>query len=171
MLAAVLLPSCASEFKLLQFPEPAVLLQTAKGLAIVYVLRTAHDSQAVDIYLDGIRTAQLPKETYTVLMLSAGSYTLSTNPNVDPNEATPITLVLSAGDRRFVYTSSASSRRTWLPLLGLVGAAAPLFMEENSADGARKLTECTEFDAQGFLSIIKYVPPEWNAAPKVGSQR
>ena len=133
-------------------------------MAVVYIMRTAHDSPTVGVFLNGVRTAQLPKESYAILQLKAGTYTFSTNANIDPNEATPLTLALPAGERLFVYTSTASSRRAWLPFVGVVGAMAPLFMEEASADGARKLTECTEADAQGFFPILKRVSAERNDA-------
>lgn len=163
-MATMLTGGCASEFKPLQFPDPVVLKEPKEEMAVVYIMRTAHDSPTVDVFLNGVRTAQLPKESYAILQLKAGTYTFSTNENIDPNEATPLKLSLPAGERRFVYTSTASSRRTWLPFVGVVGAMAPLFMEQNSADGARKFTECTEADAQGFFPILKRVSAERNDA-------
>ena len=137
-IATMLTGGCASEFKPLQFPDPVVLLEPKEGMAIVYIMRTAHDSPTVGVFLNGARTAQLPKESYAILQLKAGTYTFSTNENIDPNEATPLTLALPAGERRFVYTSTASSRRTWLPFVGVAGAMAPPF------HGAKQRRRCAE---------------------------
>ena len=67
--AALLTGGCATEFKPLQFPDPVVLQQPTGGMAVVYIMRTAHDSPTVDVFLNGVRTAQLPKESYAILEL------------------------------------------------------------------------------------------------------
>jgi hypothetical protein len=158
----VLVAACATDFKPLKFPDPVPLVTPGEGMAVVYLMRTPHDSAQVDVFLNGTRTATLPRETYAVLMLKPGAYKLIASEPNPSYEAAQATLTLSVGERRFIYTSEPSSRRIWPAFVPVVGAIM-LLIEPNSSDGARSWTECSEMDAQGLFAILTAVTPERNA--------
>jgi hypothetical protein len=160
---AALAAGCASEFKPLKFPDPVPLVNPASGMGVVYFIRTANDNASINIFLNGLRTVVLPKETYTAVQLLAGKYEIAAGERGALDETAQATLVLAAGERRFIYTTQPSSRRNWPAFIPVVGALLPLVINENSPDGARRLFECNEFDAQSFFTILTAVTPERNA--------
>jgi len=159
---ASFIAACASrEFKPLEFPDPVRLQDPLPGQAFVYLLRAPHDPPALTVFVNKVKVAVLPRETYTGLSARPGRYELfaaTGDEAVELPTYAPAILTLAAGERRFIYTSQpthSSSSMFFAPL----GAAAviPLVVATKVPAGARSWHECTELDAQGLMSISRYV--------------
>jgi len=162
-LCAALVGCASREFKPLEFAPPVRLQDPLPGLAIVYLLRAPHDSVSVDVALNSTPVARLPAETYTAVSLQPGTYTITTaessevkasGPGADP------VLTVSAGERRFLYTSvpTRSTESLGVAFAGK-GGAIPLLLPVTIRVGQRTWHECNEIDAQGLMSIGKLVAP------------
>ena len=57
-------------------PPPVALQDPPPGMAVVYLIRTPHDSQTVVVHVAGMAPFSLPPETHTVLLLKPGTYAL-----------------------------------------------------------------------------------------------
>lgn len=164
--ASLGLAACARDFKPLEF-APSVALQDAPpGQAVVYLLRTPHDSDSVTVFLNGRRVAVLPAETYTAVRLRPGRYAILAAPSgaaAAPEVIEPSVLTVVAGERRFLYTAVPTRGSVSMFLAPVGVGVVPLFVPSRQPTGSRYWRECGEQDAQGLLSIAKVVLPERDA--------
>jgi hypothetical protein len=158
-----LIAACASrDFKPLEFPEPVKLQDPLPGQAFVYLLRAPHDPPAVSVYVNKAKIAVLPRETYTGVSARPGRYelfaTVGEQAPIEPPSYGPTILTLAPGERRFIYTSQPthSSSSMFLAPFGVAGVV-PLVVASKVPAGARSWHECGELDAQGLMSISRYV--------------
>jgi hypothetical protein len=145
---------------------PLVALQDPpEGKAIVYLLRAPHDSATLPVFLGGKKVAVLEPSTYTAAVLDPGTCLLASSPLGRSEDAPASTLTVQAGERRFLYVSAPTSKSASLSSMYLnkVGVI-PLVLPVYGANGARTWKECSELDAQGFMSIGRPVRPEPGAA-------
>ena len=158
---SIALTGCASrEFKPLEFAPPVALQDPLPGLAIVYLLRAPHDPVVVDVALNSALAARLPAETYTAVSLQPGTYAIATTDGTASSPGDNPVLTVSAGERRFLYTS-VPTRSTDSLGVAFAGKAVPipLLSPVTIRVGQRTWRECSELDAQGLMSISKLVAP------------
>ena len=147
-------------------PPPVALQDPPPGMAVVYLIRTPHDSQTVVVHVAGMAPFLLPPETHTVLLLKPGTYALQgTRSGLfsggQPSFA-PAQLQTLADQRLFLYLSGSTGRGAqlagFIPVAG--GGVVPLVTHGMDTDAdTRSWKNCSEQDAQGFLSIARYVRP------------
>lgn len=165
-LSALLMSGCATEYPPDYFrPAPPLPLQDPPpGMAVVYLIRTPHDGQTIQVLLDGQSPFLLPPETHTVLFLQPGRYALKgvhrSTFGAKSEAFLPVQLQVSADSRSFFYLSGVSGRSMQMqglvPLAG--GILMPIVTEQLAVDAAtRTWKPCSEHDAQGFLSVARYV--------------
>jgi hypothetical protein len=164
-LLALIPPSlvgCAArEFCPLEFPAPVQLQDPLPGQAIVYLLRAPHDAVSLSISVAGRLLAELPPSTYTFASLPPGEHALVAARHGEA--ASPSRLTVSAGERRFFYTSVPSETSNTFLLVPFGAGVLPLFGRTRSPSGSRAWCECNEADAQGLISISRLVLPVQNA--------
>lgn len=159
------LGACASEFKPLEFPPPVPLQDPEPGRAVLYLLRVPDDPAAVTVYLDRVPVAVMPRDTHTVVHLSPGRHELVAVATADPQRVVgendfPMAIEMTAGERRFVYTTQPTHSTSSLALVpGGQQGSLPLPVARKSPAGARAWRECNELDAQGLLSISRPLAP------------
>ena len=152
---------CASsEFKALNFPDPVVLQDAPPDGAVVYLIRAPHDSATLPVYVNDRLVVVLPPASYSLVLLAPGTYDIASSIRGTSSNAPASSLTLRNGERRFLY----SSARTGTSLdLSLLPGGIPLALPRTGAVGARTWRECSEFDAQGLMSIAKVILPEAGA--------
>lgn len=164
---AAVLSGCATPktFNPKDLPPPVPLQDAPPGKAIVYLLRAPHDQSTLPVYFDAKKVAVLGPATYTVTVVEPGSYLVASSP-MGRSESLPSSrLTVKSGERRFLHVSAPTSRSMkttfmFMPNVGVV----PLVVPSYGPDGAKTWKECSELDAQGFMSISRPVPPEPGAA-------
>jgi hypothetical protein len=145
---------------------PLVPLQDAPtGKAIVYLLRAPHDSSTLPVFFSEQKVAVLEPATYTVAVVEPGTYLVASSPLGRTETLPASTLTVQAGERRFLYVSAPTGQVANLSAMYLskIGVA-PLLLPSYGAAGSRTWKECSELDAQGFMSIARPVRPEPGAA-------
>ena len=165
-IAVGILGACAGDKPPSYFapPSPKPLQVAPRDMAVVYLLRAPHDPATLTLNIEGHSNFKLPSASYVAVMLRPGSYKLTGTQNSMWGQAepafAPVTFRIEAGQRTFMYTSGVTS--TGPELIGSVGGI-PLFGPSNlhPVTGSRKWTECSELDAQGFMSISTeiFLPP------------
>lgn len=160
----LLLAACSTpkEFSPKDLPPPVPLQDPPAGKAIVYLLRAPHDSATLPVYFHERKVAVLPPGTYTAVVVQPASYAVASSPHGRSESAPASILTVGAGERRFLYVSAATGRTTELGgVLAIRGiGVVPLLMPTYGSAGARTWKECSELDAQGFMSIARPVSPE-----------
>jgi hypothetical protein len=162
----ILLAACASpEFRPLVFPPDIALQDPPPGAAIVYLLRAPHDRQTVEVFFGTKALAVLPPATYTVVVVPPGRYEIKSGSSGKSEEAPVSTLTVSAGERRFLYTTVPTRTGMTIGFIpgGRIGVI-PLFLPGSVPAGARTWNECRELDAQGLMSTSKLVLPASDAS-------
>ena len=141
---------------------PAVNLQDPlPGMAIVYLLRIPRDTATVTVHFDARKMAVIRPESYTAVSVKPGTYEVKALASDGPSEPASSVLTVSAGERRFLYTSmpnqlSANLSSTFIPRVGYITIATP----RGAVARVRTWKECSELDAQGLMSSAKVVLPE-----------
>jgi hypothetical protein len=160
MTAAILVSGCVVPVTGGPPIEPisaASLQQPLPGQAVVYLIGVPHDRAEVTVTVGGVRKTVLPPASYAVLQLPAASYRIASTGNSEKGEAeapaAEAELTVMAGERRFFYTSRASTTSSSLELIPLRGGFVPLFGQQSRVVGQRVWRECSELDALGMLSI------------------
>jgi hypothetical protein len=160
---------CASEHPPEYFkpPPPVALRDAPPGMSVVYLIRTPHDSQTIEVQIQGMKAFVLPPETHTVLLLKPGTYVMQGTGtglfSAGKPSFAPMQLQTMADQRVFLYLSGSAGRNIqvsgFLPLAG--GGVLPLVTDAMHTDAdTRSWKICSEQDAQGFLSIARYVRPD-----------
>jgi hypothetical protein len=161
-LALLALTGCGStEFKPLVFPPNVNLQDPLPGMAIVYLMRVPYDGGAVTVYFDSKKMAVMRPESYTAVSVQPGTYNVKAVASDTRSEPASSILTVSAGERRFLYTSVPT--KSSFSVLFVPGGAAgiiPIVTPKNVAAGVRTWKECSELDAQGLMSNSKLVLPE-----------
>lgn len=164
---AVILGGCATpkNFDPKDLPPVVPLQDAPPGKAIVYLLRAPHDKSTLPVFFDAKKVAVLGPATYTVTVVAPGSYQIASSPMGRSESMPASSLTVKAGERRFLYVSAPTSRSfntsfMFLPNVGVV----PLVVPTYGPAGAKTWKECSELDAQGFISISRPVQPEPGAA-------
>jgi hypothetical protein len=159
-----LLVACTTTYdKALVMPEPIRLQDPLPGGAVVYLMTAPYDSGSYSLYAGSQLLARLRPGTYTVLFLEAGTHTILTRGNgllsSGEEEAPPLKLALSAGDRLFFHVSGmqrSSPILLFSPAAGAVYAGTQL----GTVSGTKIWKQCAELDAQGLMSIETLTMPE-----------
>jgi hypothetical protein len=162
-LIGILLAGCKTpkEFNPKDLTPPVQLQTPPPGKAVLYLLRAPHDSSTLPVYLGKLRVAMLPPGTYTTVVVEPANYLIASSPLGQSESAPASTFTVQAGERRFLYVSASSTgRAVTIKALPLPGGLIPLIVPTYGSSGARTWKECTELDAQGFMSISKPVAPE-----------
>ena len=152
--------ACASprEFKPEDLPPFAPLRDPPEGKAVLYLLRAPHDSTTLPVYLDEKQVALLPPASYTHLVVDPKAYLVASSPLGNSPDAPASSVALRAGQRRFLYVSATTGRATKLAVTPIGGLGVlPLLLPSYDSTGPRTWKECTELDAQGFISISRHV--------------
>jgi hypothetical protein len=160
---------CASEHPPEYFkpPPPVALHDPPPGMSVVYLIRTPHDSQTVEVQVQGIKPFALPPEAHTVLLLKPGTYVIQGTGtglfSAGKRSFAPVQLQTVADQRIFLYLSGITGRSVqvsgFVPLMG--GGVMPLLTNLMDTDAqTRSWKNSSEQDAQGFLSITRYIRPD-----------
>ncbi len=148
-------------------PPPVALQDPPPGMSVVYLIRTPHDSQTVVVNVAGMAPFSLPPETHTVLLLKPGIYAVQGTQSglfaAGKRSFAPTQIQTLADQRLFLYLSGNAGRGVqlsgFIPLAG--GGVLPLLTNAMDTDAeTRSWKNCSEQDAQGFLSIARYVRPD-----------
>lgn len=146
-------------------PLPVPLQEPPAGKAVVYLLRAPHDDSTVVVYFDEKKIARLPPATYTVTVIDPGIYQVASSPSGRSDADPASSLTVKEGEIRFLYLSAATGSTAKFIAAPIRGAGfVPLLLPTYGASGAKTWKECTELDAQGFMSIAKPIAPEPGAA-------
>jgi hypothetical protein len=160
MFLSAALAGCAADRGPLKLPDPIPLIAPEPGKAVVYLLRVPHEPFELVIRLDGTRIANLPKETFTAVSLLPGKYELlAAHPNA-ALASLPAIVTLSAGERRFLYSSVPTKSQLSTTFVPVGPGVIPIFTPVQVSAGGRRWTELSEFDAQGMFSILRAVAAE-----------
>ena len=162
-LLLIALGGCAVDRGPVQFRDPIPLITPETGKAVLYLLRVPREPFELVVHLDGQRTAALPKESFTAIALKPGTHDLLA---VHPNPAVQSTtakIAVSAGERRFFYSAIPTRGSVGMAVIPIGPMIVPIVTSSQTAVGARRWTEMTEFDAQGMLSVLSAVGAEANA--------
>ncbi|MBX3656565.1 MAG: hypothetical protein KF686_20515 [Ramlibacter sp.] len=141
-----------------------VLQEPFPGMAILYLIRSPGDVEALSILVDGVKVATLPESGYTVLLVNPGLRKLASATKSGPEPS--LDLAAAEGDRRFFYVSGVHKKPMGdaakaLPLFGLWGLAIDGGLNQPStATGTRTWKECDEQEARDLISIAKLVLPD-----------
>lgn len=144
-------------------PPPLIPLQDPlPGHGILYLLRAPHDQETFSVQLGGKQSFTLEPATYSVISLKPGDYAMTgTIGSIlgGPKEAfAPARFRLQEGQRAFLYVSGVSDTSFFLNSIIPAGRGI-LFVDggikSSTAAGTRSWKECTELDAQGFMSVSK----------------
>jgi hypothetical protein len=141
---------------------PAVNLQDPlPEMAIVYLLRIPHDSATVTVYFDARKMAVMKPESYTAVYVKPGTYEIKALVSDSQSESVSAVLTVSAGERRFIYTSMPNQLSPHLSsvYVGRVGYIS-IVTHRGATARVRTWKECSELDAQGLISSAKVVLPE-----------
>ncbi len=163
LLLIVALCGCAIDRGPLKLPDPIPLITPETGKAVVYLLRVPHESFDIVVQLNGVKTATLPKETFTAIALAPGRHELlAIHPNASVHSAAAL-ITVAAGERRFLYTSVPTKGEVRATFAPIGTAIVPVFTPGPVNAGARRWVEASEFDAQGLFSVLRPVGAEANA--------
>ncbi|MBL0251412.1 MAG: hypothetical protein KBA62_01775 [Polaromonas sp.] len=167
VLISLVLAGCVTprDFKPEDLPHLQKLVDPPAGKAVVYLLRAPHDNVRMDVYFGEKKVAHLPRSTYSILVVDPRSYLLASSPSGQSDYAPASLLTVQTGERRFLYVSARTGKVSdpidqTIRQVGSLGGVIPLPPPiAYGASGARIWKECTELDAQGFMSISQQVPP------------
>lgn len=158
------LAGCATPKEYVQ-PTPTALQDPLPGQALVYLLRSPYDDEALTLQLNDSKVAELPPERYTAVQIVPGTYTLSTFSagrwSAGKQTVPPFTFTVQA-DQRYFINLPAPERKMRQNLIILPGTAVPT-QEMVETGAARKWELTTERDAQWFMFYAKPVLPEKGA--------
>jgi hypothetical protein len=122
LLVTLALVACATPqpFKPLVFAPDTRLQDPLPGKAVVYLLRVPTEGTTVTVFFNVKRMAVLPPSTFTAVMVDPGTYEVASTEGIWSSSKTPASrLTVSAGERRFLYTSvprRASPNMFFIPL-------------------------------------------------------
>jgi hypothetical protein len=170
VLASVLISGCAKERgpDYYKPPSPIPLQDPLPGQGLLYLFRAPYDSDAFTVELSGRKPFLLKPSTYAVLSLAPGEYQITgiTKPwlgSVKPAFA-PAHLRLSPNQRAFLYVSGRTSSSAIVPAVIPIGSGVlslgTIPVGQSTDPESRRWSECSEMDAQGFLSISTRVDAE-----------
>lgn len=164
LLVSVVIAGCAAD-RPYEPPVHIPLQDPPSGQGIVYLLRAPHDNAAVVVAIDEKVVARLSPSSYTALVLSPGTHTMTTRANSDRAEIAPSFFVTVAPEtRRFLNLSGITSKSVSMQgVMPIGGAFVPLITPSLTTSGDRSWKEVTELDAQGLMSISRVVLPERGA--------
>lgn len=161
---AVIISGCADNMPQSYYaPPPLIPLQDPlPGHGILYLLRAPHDQETFSVQLGGKQSFTLEPLTYSVISLKPGDYAMTGTVGSilgGPKEAfAPTRFRLQEGQRAFLYVSGVSDTSFFLNSIIPAGRGI-LFVDggikSSTAAGTRSWKECTELDAQGFMSVSK----------------
>ena len=140
-------------------PPPLALRDPLPGQAILYLLRAPHDQDVFSIQIQDKQPFVLAPESYTVLSFSPGEYTMTGTVGSmfgGPKPAfTPAQFRLVEGQRAFLYVSGVNDTSFFLNSIVPLGRGGLLVdggIRPSTVAGSRSWKECSELDAQGFMS-------------------
>src|SRR3569623_13398 len=107
LFTALLLPLAACANGPAQSNREIVLQDALPGQAIIYLIRTPHDAQPVEVRVSNSESIVLPANSYTVVSLRPGPQLLGVGAAGQMGQATEF--VFHAGERRFFYLSGVNS--------------------------------------------------------------
>jgi hypothetical protein len=161
---ALLAAGCASNEPPSYFKAaPFVALQDPlPGQAVVYLLRAPHDRDVFSMEVSGKRLFTLPPGTFTVLSVSPGPFRITGTTTSFLGGVSsafmPAEFSIQNGQRAFLYVSGDTQRSfdiTGVMPLGKAGVMLQSRSGLSTEAGTRTWKECSEVDAQGFISISK----------------
>lgn len=147
-------------------PADVPLQDPLPGSALVYLMRTPHDPVTVELFLTGRPYVTLPPETYTVLSLPPGKYSLATTAIAANGNrqvvADLLALELRPGIRSFYVLSGINERAKELPSLNAM-ITRPLSAVSESSDrvakGSREWKESGELETRSMVTVTRLVLP------------
>lgn len=165
-LVCAALMGCATPPKPYEAPQDTPLQDPLPGRAVVYLLRAPYDDLRLEVILSGIRVAVLPPEAYTAIDAAPGIHEIRTRfasrSGAGEEIAPPFQLQLQANERRFLNVSGVTAKTVgvsgFLSLPKGVPVPMPVPMT-GTASGTHSWKEVTELDAQGLMSISRFVWP------------
>ena len=144
-------------------PPPLIPIQDPlPGHGIVYLLRAPHDPETLAIQLNTQQPFRLEPSTYTVLVLKPGDYAMrGTEGGLfgRTKEAfAPVSFRIHDGQRAFLYVSGITDTSVFINSIVPLSKGAFFVdggLRPSTAFGTRSWKECSELDAQGFMSASK----------------
>jgi hypothetical protein len=140
-------------------PPPLALQDPLPGQALLYLLRAPHDQDAFSIQIQDKKPFVLGPESYTVLSFSPGQYTMTGEVSSmfgGPKPAfAPAQFRLIEGQRAFLYVSGVNGSSFFLNNIVALGRGGVLVdggIRPSTVASSRSWKECSELDAQGFMS-------------------
>jgi len=161
LLIAAMITGCAAD-RPFEPPVHIPLQDPPTGQGIVYLLRAPHDNAAVVVAIDEKVVARLSPGSYTALVLSPGTHTMTTRANSGQAEIAPsISVTVAPETRRFLNLSGITSESVSIQgVMPIAGALVPLITPSITTRGDRSWKDVTELDAQGLMSISQVALPE-----------
>jgi hypothetical protein len=140
-------------------PPPLALQDPLPGQALLYLLRAPHDQDSFSIKIQDKKPFVLGPSSYTVLSFPPGEYTMTGAVDSifggSKPAFVPAQFRLIEGQRLFLYVSGVNDSSFFLNSLVPFGRGGVLVdggIRTSTVASTRSWKECSELDAQGFMS-------------------